>query len=286
MSFSYDQAFARNIGLITVDEQARLRTARVGLAGLGGVGGAHLQALARMGIGAFHLADPDRYELANLNRQLGADVASMGRSKAAVQADMLRTINPEAEVKVFMDGVTPDNIQAFLSKVDVVIDGIEFFAFQARADLYAAARAARVPVVMSGPIGFGACLFVFRPEDIGFAEYFRWDLARDRTDQMLCFAAGLSPGLVSDIDPAAVDLEVGRGPAMSNACMLCAGMAGTAVMQLLVRPASLAAGVQAVYFDPLRLRRKRLRRPPPPTSLRGRLLRALARRRYPQLAAI
>ena len=283
MSFNYNEAFGRNIGLLTEGEQARLRSARVALAGLGGVGGAHLETLARMGIGAFHLADPDHYELANLNRQLGAQENSFGRSKAAVQRDVLQAINPEAEVEVFEEGVQSHNMDAFLKDVDVVVDGIEFFAFDARAALHAAARAAGIPVVIAGPIGYGACLFIFRPDDISFEKYFRWDQAQSRTDRMLTFAAGLSPGLVNDVDPASVDLKNGKGPALSSACMLCAGFAGTAVIQLLVRPHTIAKGPQAVYFDPLRLRKKRLRRPPPLRSWRGRILKKIALHRYPEL---
>ena len=283
MSFNYKEAFGRNIGLLSESEQEQVRSSRVALAGLGGVGGAHLETLARMGIGAFHLADPDHYELANINRQLGAQQSSFGRSKAAVQRDVLEAINPEADVQVFDEGVHPDNMEAFLKDVDVVVDGIEFFCFEARAQMHAAAREAGIPVVIAGPIGYGACLFIFRPNDISFEQYFRWDQATSRTDRMLTFAAGLSPGLVNDVDPASVDLKNGKGPALASACMLCAGFAGTAVIQLLVRPQTIAKGPQAVYFDPLRLRKKRLRRPPPLRSWRGRLLKKIALHRYPEL---
>src|SRR6185295_15972138 len=94
--FSYAQAFTRNLGLVSSQEQERLRRACVALPGLGGVGGAHLQALARIGIGAFRLADPDTFELANFNRQLGASMSSIGRGKAEVMAEIARDINPEA----------------------------------------------------------------------------------------------------------------------------------------------------------------------------------------------
>jgi tRNA A37 threonylcarbamoyladenosine dehydratase len=57
--FSYAQAFDRNIGWVTEPEQQLLRAKRIAIAGLGGVGGAHLLTLARLGIGGFHLADFD-----------------------------------------------------------------------------------------------------------------------------------------------------------------------------------------------------------------------------------
>ena len=71
-SFSYDNAFARNIGWVTHAEQSVLRDKRVAIAGLGGVGGVHLLTLARLGIGNFHVADFDTFDVANFNRQVGA----------------------------------------------------------------------------------------------------------------------------------------------------------------------------------------------------------------------
>ena len=53
-TFSYDDAFARNIGWVTVAEQAALRGKRVAIAGMGGVGGVHLLTLARLGIVVHH----------------------------------------------------------------------------------------------------------------------------------------------------------------------------------------------------------------------------------------
>src|SRR6478672_10080770 len=93
--FNYRQAFARNIGWVTEDEQALLRGKRVAIAGGGGVGGVHLLTLARLGVGAFHIADLDRFELANFNRQVGATIGTLGRSKVDVLAEMAADINPE-----------------------------------------------------------------------------------------------------------------------------------------------------------------------------------------------
>ena len=60
--FAYDEAFSRNIGWVTATEQRALRGKRVAIAGLGGVGGAHLITLARLGVGAFRIADFDRFD--------------------------------------------------------------------------------------------------------------------------------------------------------------------------------------------------------------------------------
>lgn len=68
--FDYSKAFARNLGLVQPDEQHRLQQSVVAIAGLGGVGGVHLTTLARLGIGGFHIADFDSFEIQNFNLTL------------------------------------------------------------------------------------------------------------------------------------------------------------------------------------------------------------------------
>lgn len=82
--FRYDEAFARNIGWVTEAEQAALRGKRIAIAGVGGVGGVHLLSLARLGIGAFHVAEMDTFDLVNFNRQAGAMMSTLGRPKVDV----------------------------------------------------------------------------------------------------------------------------------------------------------------------------------------------------------
>jgi tRNA A37 threonylcarbamoyladenosine dehydratase len=93
-AFSYDRAFSRNIGWVTTEEQKALRGKRVAIAGMGGVGGIHLLTLVRLGIGSFHIADFDHFDIANFNRQVGATVSTLGKDKAGVLAAMARDINP------------------------------------------------------------------------------------------------------------------------------------------------------------------------------------------------
>ena len=103
--FNYSQAFGRNFGFLSGSDQEVLRNARVGIAGLGGAGGMEAHALARLGIGHFHLADLDRFELSNFNRQMGASLKSIGRKKTEVTKEMIESINPGAEVTVFGEGI-------------------------------------------------------------------------------------------------------------------------------------------------------------------------------------
>ena len=138
-AFDYATAFSRNLGFLNAVEQDRLRHSRVAVAGLGGAGGVQAHVLARMGIGQFTLADPDTFELANFNRQIGATMNTVGRRKTEVAVEQVKAINPEADVRLFDEGVTAKTIDAFLLDVDVV-DSLDFYCFAERRLLYAAAR--------------------------------------------------------------------------------------------------------------------------------------------------
>ncbi|HYF49651.1 MAG TPA: ThiF family adenylyltransferase [Planctomycetota bacterium] len=287
MEFSYERAFARNIGLVTEAEQKRLRQTRVGLAGMGGVGGAHLQALARIGIGAFHLADPDRFDVVNFNRQLGASMPTVGRGKAEVCAQIAAEINPEASLRTFPAGINEENIGEFLSGVDVVIDGIEFFRIEDHRLLHRACRAAGIPVIVAGPIGYGSVVLVFTPQGCSFDEYFKLDDGMTHAEKIVAFGLGNAPGLVSDVDPSHVDIENQRGPALVSACMLAAAAAATEVLKIVCGRGRFVPAPHGIYYDPYRRRVLTMRpRPSLTRTLRGRILRWLSFRRFPAVRAM
>src|SRR4051812_40682441 len=103
--FDYHKAFSRNIGWVTPEEQNRLRGKRIAIAGLGGAGGIHLLTLARLGVGAFHIADLDVFELPNFNRQAGAMMSSLDHPKVDTLMAMAKQINPELNIKTFSKGI-------------------------------------------------------------------------------------------------------------------------------------------------------------------------------------
>jgi len=210
--------------------------------------------LARLGIGRFHIADFDHFEVHNFNRQAGAFVSTLGRPKAEVAEEMMRDINPQAEVRVFGDGVTPANVNEFLNGVDVYVDGIDFFAVEARRMLFAACYERGIPAVTAAPLGMGVSLLYFKPSGISFERYFRLEGA-SRQEQLARFIAGLSPAMLQrnylEV-PSAVDFKGERGPSTVMACDLCAGVTGTAVLKLLLGRGPLRPAPWAMQFDAYR----------------------------------
>lgn len=282
--FDYDAAFSRNLGLVTEEEQGRLQNICVGLPGLGGVGGSHLQALARLGIGKFHLSDLDTFEVANFNRQLGADMRTVSRPKLDVMTDAALAINPEASVEKFPGGINAVNMGAFLDGVDVVVDGLEFFAIETRRLLFKSCRERGIPVITAGPIGYGAAVLVFMPDGMSFDEYFRIQDGMTRTEQLMAFGFGLAPGMGGGVDPKYVDFEKQKGPALISACFMCSAAAATEVLKLVCGRGSLAVAPNGIYMDPYRMRMGKLR--PKPSLARGilgKIIRFVAFRRFPAL---
>jgi molybdopterin/thiamine biosynthesis adenylyltransferase len=278
--FAYNEAFSRNIGWLTIAEQQVLRGKRVAIAGLGGVGGAHLVTLARLGVGAFHIADFDVFDLANFNRQTGALVSTLGRAKAEVLAETVKDINPELDLQVFAEGVSEATLDRFLAGADLYVDGLDFFAFDARRATFAACARLGVPAVTAAPLGMGASLLTFLPGRMSFEEYFHLDGLSEH-EQAIRFLIGLSPAMLQRAylaDPAAVDLAARRGPSTIIACQLCAGMAAAEALKIMLGRGKVYAAPVALQFDAYRGRLKRTWRPWGNRGPLQRLILAIARR--------
>ena len=253
-TFDYQRAFSRNIGWVTEAEQQVLRGKRIAIAGMGGVGGAHLRTLARLGVANFNIADFDRFEVHNMNRQAGAFMSTLGQPKVEVMAAMGRDINPQADIRLFAEGVTPANIDEFLRGVDVYVDSIDFFAMEARRMLFKACYERGIPALTAAPLGMGVAMLGFTPGGMSFEQYFKVE-GHERQEQFARFIAGLSPAMLQRnylVAPEAVNFVEQRGPSTGMACDLCAGVMGTAVLKVLLRRGRFRYAPWAMQFDAYR----------------------------------
>lgn len=132
--------------LLGADAVERLRTSRVALFGLGGVGSFTAEALARAGVGHLLLVDGDNVAPSNLNRQLVALHSTLGQPKADVMAARIRDISPAVRVDARRAFYLPENADDFdLAGFDYVIDAVDTVA--AKVELAVRARAVGVPLV-------------------------------------------------------------------------------------------------------------------------------------------
>jgi tRNA threonylcarbamoyladenosine dehydratase len=131
---------------------ARLRSLRIAVVGLGGVGSWAVEALARSGVAELVLIDMDHVAESNINRQVQALGATLGMAKGDALAARIRDIHPRCRLHLVDDFVTPANWPGLLpSEVDAVIDACD--QVPAKAAMAAWALREGVPLVCCGAAG-------------------------------------------------------------------------------------------------------------------------------------
>ncbi len=261
--FDHLRAFDRNIGFITEAELQRLKRKTVAIGGMGGMGGANLMTLVRMGIGGFHIADHDTFEMANFNRQVGASMSTLGKSKVDVMAAMARDINPELRIKTFPSGVEARHIDAFLEGVDLFVDGLDFFCIDLRAKVFRRAHELGIPAVTAAPVGLGTSYLVFLPEAMSFEEYFGLE-GRDESEQIARFMAGLVPHPLHRrylVDSTRMQPHAHRVSSSPVGISLAAAAVGAEATKLLLGRGKVLPAPWCHQFDPYLGRFIRSRRP-------------------------
>ncbi|MCM1306084.1 MAG: tRNA threonylcarbamoyladenosine dehydratase [Bacteroides sp.] len=116
--------FARTQAMFGSEAMERLKSSRVVVFGIGGVGGYTVEALARSGVGAIDLVDGDKVCLTNLNRQIIATHNTIGEFKVDVAAKRVVDINPDCKVTAFKTFYTADTEFDF-SEYDYIVDAID-----------------------------------------------------------------------------------------------------------------------------------------------------------------
>ena len=116
----------RTSALIGEDNVDKLAGKRAIVLGLGGVGSAVAEALARSGVGHLLLVDADDINDSNRNRQLIATVSSVGQKKAEATKKRLLDINPDGDFQIHCDFLLTDNLQPLWNFApDIIIDAID-----------------------------------------------------------------------------------------------------------------------------------------------------------------
>ncbi len=138
--------FSREELLLGSSAISRLRSCRVAVFGVGGVGGYVAEALARGGVGQIDLIDDDTVSLSNINRQIIALHSTVGRAKVDVMAERIRDICPETVVYPHRMFYLPETADRFdFAQYDYVADAIDTVA--GKIEIILRAKAAGVPVI-------------------------------------------------------------------------------------------------------------------------------------------
>ncbi|MFX1557404.1 MAG: ThiF family adenylyltransferase [Promethearchaeota archaeon] len=115
---SYISQIQRNIGLFNREEQEKIRTTKIAILGLGGIGGSTAEQLIRTGCEQFILCDNEKFEVSNLNRQL-CTIEDLNKYKVDVIENRLKKVNPQANIQTFYN-IDEKNISDILNGVKIV----------------------------------------------------------------------------------------------------------------------------------------------------------------------
>lgn len=165
------EQFIRNLGILSEREMDTLEQTCVAIAGCGCIGGFSAELLARLGVGHLVLADPDTFDVSNINRQCAANHRTVGMKKVDALSEHLLSIHPEIRIERFPEGINEKNAAAFLQHADYVIDAIDYFAFADAVSLHRAAREKNLFVMTAVALGFGTSVLTFDPNGMTIEEY-------------------------------------------------------------------------------------------------------------------
>ena len=121
------------------------------VAGLGGVGGTALEALARSGFSNFVLIDFDKVDASNLNRQILYTQADINKNKVDAAKKRVLAINPEAKIETRLHKIEENSFSNFSLKIDFIVDAIDYVP--GKLELYKFALANEIPFISS--LGMG-----------------------------------------------------------------------------------------------------------------------------------
>lgn len=146
-----------------IDGQMQLRSLKIGVAGLGGMGSNIAEMLVRLGVGHLRIADPDTIEISNFNRQVIANLKTVGMGKLEASVNELLNIDPDLELAKYPEGINAENAESFVQGLDIVINEIDVLHIDKQIHLLEAARKYKVPVYTSLVVGVGVHLYKYSP---------------------------------------------------------------------------------------------------------------------------
>lgn len=159
----------RRNGIITADEQRKLREKKVCVIGCGGLGGYVIEMLARFGIGHITVVDGDVFDETNLNRQLLCLMHTLGESKAFMAAERVEEIDPNIHVSIVATFVGEDNVLDIIKGHDAIVDALDSNTM--RFVVMEACRNSGIPCIHGAIAGWYGQVSTVFPEDTRIRSY-------------------------------------------------------------------------------------------------------------------
>ena len=138
------EGFSREERLIGKENVEKLNKSKVAVFGIGGVGSFVVEGLSRAGIGKFQLVDNDTVDITNINRQIHANINTVGKNKVDVMKERILSINPEAEVDVSTEFFMPGS-KLVDNSLDYIVDAID--TVTGKIELVCRANELNIPII-------------------------------------------------------------------------------------------------------------------------------------------
>lgn len=139
--------FSRTELIIGKEGIEKLKTAKVAIFGIGGVGSFVVEALVRAGVQNFILVDNDKISLTNLNRQIIATHKTIGKAKVDASKERILEINPNAKVETYKEFFLPESEGILDEDLDYIVDSID--TVTAKIELVIRANKLGIPIISS-----------------------------------------------------------------------------------------------------------------------------------------
>lgn len=185
------------------EAQEKISNAVIGIAGAGGIGGAMAVRLARFGVKKIKIADPEFFDASNINRQLGANKANIGRNKAEVVGEMAYEIAEDVTIEIFNEGITENNAEEFVAGCDIILDQVDFSLVKEKYALHQAFRKSEQCkcILACSVIGWSAHLYKFEKDSLPIENWYNFEdtssvknlASSDKTEKLLRYWAPRFP---------------------------------------------------------------------------------------------
>lgn len=209
-----ERRFVGNIPSVSVQEQEQLKQKHVLVVGCGGIGGYVMEYLARAGIGRLTVIDHDSFDETNMNRQLYATSASLGKSKVTEAKERAALINPQMEVEFWLSKLRKSTVGTALCNKDLVIDALD--SVEDRLMLEAACAEKGIYLIHGAVAGWNLQVMTVSPGSQSLKRFYENNQAA-RTRSTLSFV----PAACASIQVAeALKLLCGKNPSLKDRMLL------------------------------------------------------------------
>ena len=195
---AYWEMVSRQMSIVSKSQQEKLKNSKITVIGCGGIGGAAIEMLARMGVGNLQIVDKDSFDVSNINRQLMSSFYSVGKSKTQVTEDTIQSINPFIKVESFEGELNESNVEKIVAGSDLVIDALDNLV--SRIILSRCARELEIPFIHGAIHGTMGQVTVFNNETPSYEELFKLpsknnELSTEVIDEVLKLSQDIPPVL-------------------------------------------------------------------------------------------